>query len=157
MIRRPPRSTRTDTLFPYTTLFRSPGDRRLHRRQIPGPAQGGGLRRHPAVHRPFHDGHRRQWRRRQPGDERVLAGTGVHHRRHGLPQGPHLGDGRTAVPAHRRAPRRRVHDLLPGPHPARRPPYSAPPPPRPAPRLPPLPPPPPPRPPRPPPPLPPPP
>src|SRR3546814_1242442 len=37
MIRRPPRSTRTDTLFPYTTLFRS-----LHRhfqwgfrRQVP--------------------------------------------------------------------------------------------------------------------------
>src|SRR3546814_16618889 len=32
MIRRPPRSTRTDTLFPYTTLFRSgsyrAGDRR---------------------------------------------------------------------------------------------------------------------------------
>src|SRR3546814_20424523 len=25
MKRRPPRSTRTDTLFPYTTLFRSPG------------------------------------------------------------------------------------------------------------------------------------
>src|SRR3546814_1341919 len=25
MIRRPPRSTRTDTLFPYTTLFRSVG------------------------------------------------------------------------------------------------------------------------------------
>src|SRR3546814_3467794 len=30
MIRRPPRSTRTDTLFPYTTLFRS--DRRNCRR-----------------------------------------------------------------------------------------------------------------------------
>src|SRR3546814_5686678 len=29
MIRRPPRSTRTDTLFPYTTLFRSNS---LHRR-----------------------------------------------------------------------------------------------------------------------------
>src|SRR3546814_13963323 len=32
MIRRPPRSTRTDTLFPYTTLFRSskrPGRGRL--------------------------------------------------------------------------------------------------------------------------------
>src|SRR3546814_2350519 len=29
MIRRPPRSTRTDTLFPYTTLFRS--DRRCAR------------------------------------------------------------------------------------------------------------------------------
>src|SRR3546814_17344235 len=26
MIRRPPRSTRTDTLFPYTTLFRSAAD-----------------------------------------------------------------------------------------------------------------------------------
>src|SRR3546814_5004679 len=32
MIRRPPRSTRTDTLFPYTTLFRS-GHRR-HRRDL---------------------------------------------------------------------------------------------------------------------------
>src|SRR3546814_12174222 len=28
MIRRPPRSTRTDTLFPYTTLFRSDGEAR---------------------------------------------------------------------------------------------------------------------------------
>src|SRR3546814_12047640 len=28
MTRRPPRSTRTDTLFPYTTLFRSIDDRR---------------------------------------------------------------------------------------------------------------------------------
>src|SRR3546814_13622958 len=30
MIRRPPRSTRTDTLFPYTTLFRSAGDGLCH-------------------------------------------------------------------------------------------------------------------------------
>src|SRR3546814_6925150 len=30
MIRRPPRSTRTDTLFPYTTLFRSPDAREEH-------------------------------------------------------------------------------------------------------------------------------
>src|SRR3546814_18869265 len=29
MIRRPPRSTRTDTLFPYTTLFRSSVERIL--------------------------------------------------------------------------------------------------------------------------------
>src|SRR3546814_17901729 len=42
MIRRPPRSTRTDTLFPYTTLFRSnqPGS------SVPadhsGPRHGGG-------------------------------------------------------------------------------------------------------------------
>src|SRR3546814_2567121 len=55
MIRRPPRSTRTDTLFPYTTLFRSGddhggtvrrtagdgGDRRdaAH----PGPSSGGAV------------------------------------------------------------------------------------------------------------------
>src|SRR3546814_4801573 len=32
MIRRPPRSTRTDTLFPYTTLFRSESDH--HRREV---------------------------------------------------------------------------------------------------------------------------
>src|SRR3546814_3282248 len=31
MIRRPPRSTRTDTLFPYTTLFRSPHELCLFR------------------------------------------------------------------------------------------------------------------------------
>src|SRR3546814_263786 len=33
MIRRPPRSTRTDTLFPYTTLFRSKPARRAASRQ----------------------------------------------------------------------------------------------------------------------------
>src|SRR3546814_15001026 len=32
MIRRQPRSTRTDTLVPYTTLFRSVGSRTLSRR-----------------------------------------------------------------------------------------------------------------------------
>src|SRR3546814_5528717 len=32
MIRRPPRSTRTDTLFPYTTLFRSDVARNRRRR-----------------------------------------------------------------------------------------------------------------------------
>src|SRR3546814_2929889 len=38
MIRRTPRSTRTDTLFPYTTLFRSPRSsamRRSHRQLFP--------------------------------------------------------------------------------------------------------------------------
>src|SRR3546814_7442596 len=35
MIRRPPRSTRTDTLFPYTTLFRS--DTREYSRTYSGP------------------------------------------------------------------------------------------------------------------------
>src|SRR3546814_16910555 len=47
MIRRPPRSTRTDTLFPYTTLFRSLApDERLRRRgdafsnETPGDRRG---------------------------------------------------------------------------------------------------------------------
>src|SRR3546814_3955696 len=49
MIRRPPRSTRTDTLFPYTTLFRSAG--RADDREHPQAAEGdrgpggGGARR----------------------------------------------------------------------------------------------------------------
>src|SRR3546814_17817737 len=38
MIRRPPRSTRTDTLFPYTTLFRSGEIDRDEVRLIAGPA-----------------------------------------------------------------------------------------------------------------------
>src|SRR3546814_3200221 len=41
MIRRPPRATRTDTLFPYTTLFRSFGDARQYAR--PGRAGEGSL------------------------------------------------------------------------------------------------------------------
>src|SRR3546814_14898282 len=36
MIRRPPRSTRTDTLFPYTTLFRSPDIFGAQRRKMAG-------------------------------------------------------------------------------------------------------------------------
>src|SRR3546814_1483640 len=56
MIRRPPRSTRTDTLFPYTTLFRSrrlrdieiarPQDPRRPRRVVPE-LRAAGFRRHP--------------------------------------------------------------------------------------------------------------
>src|SRR3546814_17101980 len=37
MIRRPPRATRTDTLFPYTTRFRSRGAGRADRRRHPPP------------------------------------------------------------------------------------------------------------------------
>src|SRR3546814_14196361 len=42
MIRRPPRSTRTDTLFPYTTLFRSPraAGLRPHRLALRQPQPG---------------------------------------------------------------------------------------------------------------------
>src|SRR3546814_4436164 len=58
MILRPPRSTRTDTLFPYTTLFRSAGDGAGYRG--PGQFLGGAAtqadrhpprdRRHPRRH-----------------------------------------------------------------------------------------------------------
>src|SRR3546814_4185012 len=48
MIRRPPRSTRTDTLFPYTTLFRSsrPSDRpfTLSGEREPGSMDGRGAK-----------------------------------------------------------------------------------------------------------------
>src|SRR3546814_7337134 len=65
MLRRPPRSTRTDTLFPYPTLFRSDPAHRLHhavpllrRPQRLGLADAGrrgsrgrgARRRRPAVH-----------------------------------------------------------------------------------------------------------
>src|SRR3546814_17786129 len=58
MIRRPPRSTRTDTLFPYTTLFRSAqsarardavdadrGTARAARRKLQPPRRGEPVRR----------------------------------------------------------------------------------------------------------------
>src|SRR3546814_13450078 len=63
MIRRPPRSTRTDTLFPYTTLFRS---RRRSNRRACGTDDPGGAMSLQAVfaeihpdwyHRPSADGH----------------------------------------------------------------------------------------------------
>src|SRR3546814_12006236 len=49
MIRRPPRSTRTDTLFPYTTLFRSP----LARRGSSLRTASSAARHEPALHQPF--------------------------------------------------------------------------------------------------------
>src|SRR3546814_1644638 len=57
MIRRPPRSTRTDTLFPYTTLFRSPHP---HHLSLP-PVHGGGraAERRPQFAVPFRSGGRR--------------------------------------------------------------------------------------------------
>src|SRR3546814_3097286 len=61
MIRRPPRSTRTHTLFPYTTLFRS---RRPRNAVHPRPAGAPGLldeehpdpARHPLLRRPAQAG-----------------------------------------------------------------------------------------------------
>src|SRR3546814_7753319 len=49
MIRRPPRSTRTDTLFPYTTLFRSaPAHRSAAGTEHPGRVPGAGRPAEPA-------------------------------------------------------------------------------------------------------------
>src|SRR3546814_14576685 len=67
MIRRPPRSTRTDTLFPYTTLFRSrPADRSGRAWRA-----GGRLRR---------DG---------SGLSRIADGDLQHPRAEGVPVGAH--------------------------------------------------------------------
>src|SRR3546814_17769062 len=64
MIRRPPRSTRTDTLFPYTTLFRSLRNRRLVQparpRVRPEFALGAGALSHRAAAPPL------LWERLQP-------------------------------------------------------------------------------------------
>src|SRR3546814_3708631 len=53
MIRRPPRSTRTDTLFPYTTLFRSDAGAALRRAAAArgAGAGAGGEPRDPAARR----------------------------------------------------------------------------------------------------------
>src|SRR3546814_12835256 len=47
MIRRPPRSTRTDTLFPYTTLFRSLDTPAFEPRLHPEAAQPSRISFHP--------------------------------------------------------------------------------------------------------------
>src|SRR3546814_4464972 len=51
MIRRPPRSTRTDTLFPYTTLFRSQHAQHHVEQRVDEVAQAG-LDHVPGVDRP---------------------------------------------------------------------------------------------------------
>src|SRR3546814_19953060 len=53
MIRRPPGSTRTDTLFPYTTLFRSAGVDVRPRGRVSHGGRGRGAER-PAIHRAGH-------------------------------------------------------------------------------------------------------
>src|SRR3546814_10114151 len=77
MIRRPPRSTRTDTLFPYTTLFLShAGDH-----QARSPAGG------PALHQPRRDAAIRHLRaedrpgRHPPDPRRLPEPVGLLHRR----------------------------------------------------------------------------
>src|SRR3546814_5948560 len=85
MIRLPPRATRTDTLFPYTTLFRSGGGE-LHPLVRRGGRQG--LRRGGADRRRRrrHAGARAAGRRRRGGAVELPAADG------GLEDGPGAGD-----------------------------------------------------------------
>src|SRR3546814_12424033 len=98
MIRRPPRSTRTDTLFPYTTLFRS---RHRLRRAAVRAAAVDGARPHP-VHAVVQD--------LRDGRPAVLEGPGPGDRTR-----PHEHDAdRPADPRHlpvRQRPRRAGGDL----------------------------------------------
>src|SRR3546814_20996064 len=74
MIRRPPRSTRTDTLFPYTTLFRSLDahrDARAQRRE--SRYVGGRARTARAARLRFPDGRGR-------GDELARLSGGIEYR-----------------------------------------------------------------------------
>src|SRR3546814_8144888 len=74
MIRRPPRSTRTDTLFPYTTLFRSTPLRRHGRQHLA--ALTAGLDPYPdtAITNIEH-GKNANDQKQTPQVNRVLAGT----------------------------------------------------------------------------------
>src|SRR3546814_9824556 len=84
MIRRPPRSTRTDTLFPYTSLFRSDAAHRRREQEI-------------EPHRDQEDGHE--------GGEKVRAGI-LDRRRaeHRAGKGARRGPGEAAEVDMPRAP-----------------------------------------------------
>src|SRR3546814_8257458 len=78
MIRHPPRSTRTDTLFPYTTLFRSTGKERCH---DPDTLDFGDCSRargdNGPGHRPGAATARQLWRRPNPSSVRGAVRGGV--------------------------------------------------------------------------------
>src|SRR3546814_7427833 len=101
MIRRPPRSTRTDTLFPYTTLFRSVLDR--PRRRLDRHAWLERFRQEhlPALHESSRTAQCRAHRRRRRG---VAPEAGEEWRR---PRGRR----RRADPPHPRPPRHGVPEL----------------------------------------------
>ena len=104
---------------PHLRRLRKPrlhhaGPRRLSCRPLSRAAQGGPVRRRSPDLRPLHDGVRRLGRPVRPDHQHLLDGAGLHHRRIGLPQGQHLGDGRTALQPHRRSPGRGLHHLLHG-------------------------------------------
>src|SRR3546814_13733554 len=92
MRRRPPRSTLTDTLFPYTTLFRSlvrPGGHRRRGRPPRRPPPGGQGQR--GVQRPQRHGSLRPRRAARLADRGRDAGAAARRRR------PLTGDRKSVV------------------------------------------------------------
>src|SRR3546814_16494812 len=79
MIRRPPRSTRTDTLFPYTTLFRSAVPLVLEH----GPNAQQGVVVDEGVGRPCRETEKQNGERRKRGRFSRFVGA-VHHAKIGL-------------------------------------------------------------------------
>src|SRR3546814_17667883 len=112
MIRRPPRSTRTDTLFPYTTLFRSFHPRGLVRQQRAQGGQLGAFRQPPHArpvgavvavdedHAVMLGGRRQQARRAIEGDAGELRAGGAAAEPLPRPQDSFL----TGISARRRPP-----------------------------------------------------
>src|SRR3546814_1375346 len=117
MIRRPPRSTRTDTLFPYTTLFRSQAalrtaDQALFRLADPGHDSPHGPPGYVAGYQPGHlrspivvcgggaiplrrNGPMLEWRRRAGGGRDIPAARRWQIYGGAQPGGRRGGEGRT--------------------------------------------------------------
>src|SRR3546814_10939312 len=70
MIRRPPRSTRTDTLCPYTTLFRSDADELDDARQLARGGEQAGRRRARRAGQQLVEDQRRRVAEQPPDDVR---------------------------------------------------------------------------------------
>src|SRR3546814_4793772 len=79
MIRRPPRSTRTDTLFPYTTLFRSAHPESRRRSGRAGRDASGNSRRPPFRRRRSGGTGRDDARRHERGRGRKLCRRSEEH------------------------------------------------------------------------------
>src|SRR3546814_1734367 len=98
MIRRPPRSTRTDTLFPYTTLFRSPpGMPRTRRASEKGPGLLQATETHTIPLLPGLDAGRAQEELQKIQDLKH-SGKHEHVRSHGYWRQAVPGDGRRDAP-----------------------------------------------------------
>src|SRR3546814_7429072 len=100
MIRRPPRSTRTDTLFPYTTLVRSPDRgcaerqaRSRHRPRRGNPPHDSDPR---AAHQEQSRPDRRAWRR-QDRDRRRAGAAHRQWRRARYAEGPPVDGARHGI------------------------------------------------------------